>query len=241
MSAKRRHPAGAQPGDVVRNALLGILGVVLISDSLALIQRADASPRPVVAVGRVSAGSHQVRPSRPTAVVIPRILVNARLTSIHIGARGELQAPTDYFIPGWWSEGVMPGSVGPAIIVGHVDSLTRPAVFYRLRQLKVSDTILIPRKDGTTAVFAVDALREFTKDRFPTRLVYGHTKGATLRLITCGGRYDAKSGHYLDNIVVFAHLTKLQPKASHTAAKGTRAPAKPSPRHLRKTATGFRE
>ncbi len=36
--------------------------------------------------------------------------------------------------------------------------------------------------------------------------VYGNTHRAELRLITCGGSFDQKSGHYVDNVVVFAHL-----------------------------------
>lgn len=211
---EQRLPAVLQPGDALRTALFAVLGVILLSDSLTLAQRANGSQPHLAAVGRVSSGSHAARGSRPAGLRIPRIGVSSGLSSIHIGARGELQAPTDYFTPGWWSEGVQPGATGPAVIVGHVDSLTKPAVFYRLRQLRPTDTILIPRHDGTTAVFVVDALREFSKSQFPTKLVYGRTKGSTLRLITCGGRFDSRSGHYADNVVVFAHLTKVQPRSS---------------------------
>jgi hypothetical protein len=34
--------------------------------------------------------------------------------------------------------------------------------------------------------------------------VYGYTRWPTLRLITCGGEFDRRSGQYLGNIVVFA-------------------------------------
>jgi len=44
------------------------------------------------------------------------------------------------------------------------------------------------------------------KDHFPTLLVYGNTDHAALRLITCGGAFDYATGHYVDNIVVFASL-----------------------------------
>jgi hypothetical protein len=34
--------------------------------------------------------------------------------------------------------------------------------------------------------------------------VYGRTDGARLRLITCTGVFDTSSGHYRDNLVVYA-------------------------------------
>jgi hypothetical protein len=36
--------------------------------------------------------------------------------------------------------------------------------------------------------------------------VYGPTTTPELRLITCGGPFDDATGHYLDNVVVFARL-----------------------------------
>jgi hypothetical protein len=39
----------------------------------------------------------------------------------------------------------------------------------------------------------------------PTKLVYGNTDHAALRLITCGGPFDS-AGHYRDNVVVLASL-----------------------------------
>ena len=44
------------------------------------------------------------------------------------------------------------------------------------------------------------------KDDFPTTLVYGNLDHPGLRLITCGGVLNSETGHYEDNIVVFADL-----------------------------------
>jgi hypothetical protein len=49
-------------------------------------------------------------------------------------------------------------------------------------------------------------LEQHSKNAFPTDAVYGPTPDATLRLITCGGSYDASAGHYRDNTIAFAHL-----------------------------------
>jgi hypothetical protein len=52
---------------------------------------------------------------------------------------------------------------------------------------------------------------QFAKADFPTDLVYGSIDFAGLRLITCGGVFNQKSGHYEDNIVVFASLVSSTP------------------------------
>ena len=108
---------------------------------------------------------------------------------------------------GWYRHSPTPGSLGPAVLVGHVDSAANgPSVFYRLGSLRRNDKVRVTRADGTVAVFAVDSVRRFRKSQFPTRLVYGNTDHAALRLITCGGPIEADSGHYRDNIVVLASL-----------------------------------
>ena len=97
-------------------------------------------------------------------------------------------------------------SAGPAILGGHVDSHNGPAIFYRLGALRSGALVAVSRKDGSIATFSVDRVQRFPKDHFPTALVYGSTNRSELRLITCGGSFDQKSGHYVDNVVAFAHL-----------------------------------
>lgn len=97
------------------------------------------------------------------------------------------------------------------MIVGHVDSHTGPAVFFRLRDVTAGDTIKVGGRAGRTLRFAIDRVKQHPKDRFPTERVYGDTSLPTLRLITCGGEFDGSSGHYLDNVIVFASLVRARP------------------------------
>jgi hypothetical protein len=112
--------------------------------------------------------------------------------------------PTSFSVAGWYDLGPAPGDPGAAVVLGHVDSTSGPAVFYRLGDLAPGELVRVAREDGTDALFRVYAIREFAKSAFPTSLVYGRTRGAELRLITCGGPFDETTGHYLDNVVVFA-------------------------------------
>jgi hypothetical protein len=147
-------------------------------------------------------------PSDPVALRIPSIGVDTKgLVSLRLDSSGKLQAPTDFDRAGWYAGGPTPGEFGPAVIGAHVDSKAGPAVFYELGSLRKGAKVMVARKDGSTATFVVDRVARYSKADFPTRTVYGDTGGrAELRLITCGGAFDQATGHYVDNIVAFAHL-----------------------------------
>lgn len=147
--------------------------------------------------------------SPPVSLDIPSIDVHSkRLVDLAYTPDGELEVPTDFDLPGWFSPGPSPGQFGPSVIAGHVDSKAGPAVFYRLGALKPGATVKVGRADGTTATFQVDTVERYPKDKFPTTKVYGNsTNRAELRLITCGGKFDDRTGHYVDNVVAYAHLT----------------------------------
>jgi hypothetical protein len=148
------------------------------------------------------AGARHV--ARPVRIRIPSIGVDAAMIPLGLNRDRTLEVPEDFAQAGWWSGGARPGQPGPAIVVGHVDSYTGPAVFYRLRELRPGATIIVDRRDGTRARFAVLGSEQYAKNAFPTERVYGSTPGPTLRLITCSGTFDRSSGHYLDNTVVYA-------------------------------------
>jgi sortase (surface protein transpeptidase) len=137
-------------------------------------------------------------------IEIPTIGVDAPIVPLGLNADRTLQVPRDFGDAGWWAGGARPGERGPAIVAGHVDSYTGPAVFFRIRELRGGDAIVIVRRDGSHARFTVLGTEEYPKADFPTARVYGPTAGPTLRLVTCSGTFDHASGHYLDNTVVYA-------------------------------------
>jgi LPXTG-site transpeptidase (sortase) family protein len=141
---------------------------------------------------------------RPVRIVIPAIGVSAPVIPLHLNPNGTLQVPKSFSQTGWFVGGPEPGENGAAVIVGHVDSKSGPAVFWRLRALRRGDKIKVVLKTRSIVRFVVQSTRKVPKQHFPTKLVYGPTKGPTLRLITCDGRFDRSTGHYVDNYVVFA-------------------------------------
>jgi hypothetical protein len=162
-----------------------------------------ASTRPAAPAGAALPASQPVR------IAMPAIGVSAPVKPVGLNSDGTLEVPP-LSIPnltGWYRYGPTPGEDGPAVIVGHVDSARGgPSVFFRLGQLKPGDPVRITRADSSVAVFTVQAVEEYAKDAFPTDKVYGPVGYPGLRLITCGGRFDASTGNYVDNIVAYARL-----------------------------------
>jgi sortase (surface protein transpeptidase) len=190
---------------------------LLVGCSQAGARRADPGPAaasrtPETTAGGVDAarGFRSVRGYRatpmPVRVEIPSIGVASSLDRLGRAPDGTVEVPRDWEVAGWYAPGPRPGDPGSAVILGHVDSKGGPAVFYRLRQLRRGDQIKIGRADGSAVRFIVQRTQQYPKDRFPTDEVYYPTLTPTLRLVTCGGDFDAAAGHYRSNVIVFATM-----------------------------------
>ncbi|MER6136556.1 class F sortase [Streptomyces sp. NPDC001815] len=149
--------------------------------------------------------------SKPTDLHIPYLGLKAPLVGLQLDRRRQLTTPPvdKPNLAGWYEGGPSPGEPGTAVMVGHLDTATGPAVFAGLSTLTPGRLVEARRADGRTAVYAVDAVRVYEKAHFPSQEVYGARKRPELRLITCGGTYDRKTG-YQSNVVVFAHLTQTR-------------------------------
>lgn len=168
--------------------------------------------RPVESGTSVTTRAYQfaLASSRPVSLSIPAIDLSTPLSEVGLNADGTIAVPPLLATPSepaWYRYSPAPGTLGPAVIVGHVDNYRGPAVFFRLGALRPGDRIDVGLEDGVNAVFVVDGVREYAKKRFPSAAVYGRTRFAALRLITCGGPFDTTTRSYLDNVVVFASLT----------------------------------
>jgi len=152
--------------------------------------------------------------AEPVSVHIPAIDVTSDLMRLDLNDDGSVEVPPLEADDkaGWYQRGPAPGAVGPAVLLGHVDSAQYgPGVFFDLGALTPGDEVEVARADGTVAVFAVDRVERHPKNAFPTIAVYGNTSDAQLRLITCGGDFDSGVRSYEDNIIAFATLTGSRP------------------------------
>jgi sortase (surface protein transpeptidase) len=142
----------------------------------------------------------------PVRIDIPGIGVSSSLIRLGRAPDGTVEVPEPFGVAGWYAPGTRPGDPGSAVILGHVDSKRGPAVFFRLRELRRGDEVRVKRADGSWLRFVVERTEQFDKQRFPTDDVYYPTLTPGLRLVTCGGLFDASSGHYRSNIIVFAAI-----------------------------------
>jgi LPXTG-site transpeptidase (sortase) family protein len=161
--------------------------------------------------GKAPASHAPLVRSRPVKLAIPAIVIEAPVTGLGLDEKGRLGAPplSRPRTAGWYQGGPSPGEAGTALIVGHRDTRTGPAIFLNLNALRRGDSVRIVRADRRTAVFTVDTVKTYRKEKFPNDKVYGATGRPELRLLTCGGRFNKKTG-YVANVVVFAHLTSLK-------------------------------
>lgn len=148
--------------------------------------------------------------SDPVEILIPKIKVDATFEKLGLDANKAIEVPKDPNKVGWYQYAPTPGHLGPAVVLGHLDSATGPAVFYELKDLQPGDEIDIKRTDGKTAVFTVSDAQSYPLDKFPNDKVYGPISYAGLRLITCEGAFLRALHHYNENRVVYAYLSAVK-------------------------------
>jgi len=205
----------------------GIAGALLIVGGAAAVGVAVAAqqhaPQPSAAAAGATGPSGakpwwlSLRRSMPVSVEIPAIGVHSVLLHLGIKSDGTMQVPPLQRTPNvaaWYKYSVTPGQLGTSVIEGHVDNSQGPAVFYRLGALRPGDLVNVRLADGITAVFRVTGVRQYPKSKFPAKTVYGATRFAGLRLITCGGAYDYATSQYLSSTVVYAFLVASRPAAT---------------------------
>ncbi|GAA2366772.1 hypothetical protein GCM10010404_21630 [Nonomuraea africana] len=167
-------------------------GLVLVAFGRTLQVKEEAAPASVV----------------PESIDIPAIDLDAPLMKLGLTKGGEVELPP-YEKPklaGWFKHSAVPGEEGASVIIGHVDTKTEPAVFYKLRQLRKGQVVRVTRSDGKVAEYRVDSVEQVDKERFPAQRVYTESG---LRLVTCGGNFDYAKHEYQDNVIVYASPIKL--------------------------------
>lgn len=140
----------------------------------------------------------------PRRLRIPALGVDTTLERLGQRRDQTVEVPRDWQRAGWYHRGPAPGELGSAVILGHVDSPSGPAVFTGLAGLRRGARILVERSDGSMVTFRVTRIATYPRANFPVQEVYLPTLHRELRLITCGGAYVRSRGGYQDNVVVFA-------------------------------------
>lgn len=147
----------------------------------------------------------RTRPAQVPTVTIPAIGVRATIVSEGIdttpGDVGNLAIPWGADKVGWWDGGPAPGQSGVAVLAAHrVDDWA----FWRVPQLRVGDAIRVLGTNGQVTSWKVSRIQQMLKAKLPSS-IWAETGSPKLVLVTCGGVFDSSTGHYDDNVVVWAN------------------------------------
>ena len=144
--------------------------------------------------------------SAPTKVEIDALNISAPVQRAGINTKvGALAVPTNVRRLGWWIDGAAPGDTyGTTLIAGHVDSKVQGAgAFKQLIRAKAGMRIRVTTSDGRVRQYRVTTNRRLLKESLPAN-IFTQRGAAKLVLVTCGGPFNARIGHYRDNIIVTA-------------------------------------
>lgn len=183
---------------------LASIGVALM---IIAFMRQDPAPPAPESTDAIAVKHAAPMPSaRPVAIRIPALEVDAPVERLGVDANQELEVPSDPGAAGWYRESSAPGAAGASVIAGHVTWKQEPAVFFDLGALRPGQRVHLLRADGSLAIFAITQIEQYGKDQFPTARVYRPVDRPVLRLITCGGEYDADADSYSANVVAYGTL-----------------------------------
>jgi hypothetical protein len=144
----------------------------------------------------------------PNRIQIPAIQASAPIVKVGTGPQRELEIPLDPKIVGWWDGGAYPGaSIGTAVFAGHINYAGVQGELARIGTLNPGDHIYITGlRFGKTIrlTFKVTGVRTYRKTKLPFAQIFDQSVLGRVAIVTCGGPFDAQTGNYLDNIVVYA-------------------------------------
>jgi Sortase domain len=143
---------------------------------------------------------------RPVRLRLARLGIDAPISPVGIDLdRGILAIPGSIRRLGWWVDSRAPGTRSGAVLVaGHLDDAqSGVGAFFSLHAARAGDLIEVTTAKGAVHRYTVTSVVSYPKGRLPLD-VYARTGAARLVLVTCGGRFDAATGHYPHNVVVTA-------------------------------------
>lgn len=174
----------------------GEVGAVRAPALLGEVEVRDASPETL----------EQLRSEPPQSLQIAGLDLDMPVTDVGLAEDGSMEIPASAAVAGWYRFGPAPGSAtGNAVLAAHVDD---PEIglgpFASLKDLGEGDAVTVTTASGDTLDYSVTRVERTSKREVDMSLVFSRDGDAQLVLVTCGGRFDWDTGHYEDNVVVYA-------------------------------------
>lgn len=195
---------------ILLSTIAGIgLGLAIVRRGFSPVGNISAPAAPLSFVPAISLPEAPPSPSAsplpaPVVLTIPKLGVNAGVEQVGLDNQQRMDVPKDPMNVGWYKYGPVPGQAGNAVMDGHLDSDTGPAVFFRLQHLVAGDIFTVTNAVGKTSRFRITSIDNYIFDQVPMDQVFGPADIPRLNLITCGGSFDRASKNYSHRLVVYS-------------------------------------
>ncbi len=199
-------------GIALLGGLAAVLGVLVLVLSLQVViglqqdPRDGAGPEPAAPPFPMVAPTARAAASLPVRLTIPRLTIDAAVEQLGLAPDRTMEVPTRFDTAGWYMLGRRPGERGNAVLAGHLDSKTGPAIFWRLKELQPGDEVIVTGDDGQERRFLVRARETYRYDQVPIKHIFGRSQEIGLNLITCAGAFDRRTQNYEQRLVVYTTL-----------------------------------
>lgn len=162
---------------------------------------------PAVPITDGSLSAQDMAPTiAPVNISVPAVSINMKVLPQGLAKDGQMDVPSNSHIAGWYQFGPGPKSAtGTTVIVAHIDArIGGIGPFSRIKDLPAGSPITVQASDGSVQTYLTTAVQEFAKEGAPMSEYFDRSGAPRLVLITCGGKFNSKTGHYFDNIAVVA-------------------------------------
>lgn len=180
----------------------------------ATLNVAAAQPTPTPIPTQISSTyTVRVADGSPVRLQIPKINVDASFQYNGLKSDGAMEIPNNVVDVGWFTGSVHPGDIGTAVITGHVAQirggvLTKPGVFFNLKDLRAGDTLAVVNDKGETISFVVRETKSYDPSADATDVFVAKDNGTHMNIITCEGTWHPDQLSYSQRLVVFTDAAR---------------------------------
>lgn len=149
---------------------------------------------------------YAVSPMNPRYIDIPSLKIHARMLSMTVDKKNELQAPYGIHDAGWYNASSRPGENGAMLVDGHSGIGNTHGIFHDIHALKAGTPLVITRGDGKKFTYRVvkTEILDAKKVDMGKLLVSQDTAKPGLNLITCAGDWIPGTFSLKQRAIVYA-------------------------------------
>jgi len=151
--------------------------------------------------------AHTVPADHPRYLYIPSINVRARVMSVGVTSKGNIDTPKNLNDTAWYDGSAKPNRDGQVFIDGHTSfSNNLAAAFNALPKLQKGARITIETGDGKKVNYTVVATETVTSDNVNMNKALNTPDGAKkgLTLMTCTGKFNYRTQNSSQRFIVYA-------------------------------------